>query len=95
MVAVLNVREPLSELIRAALPSVTVPCHTFVPLMLRRAPSEEIPVPLSVRASAPTVMVFWIWSAAPPVTVVPAAVVPSAVAFWMFKTPAVTVVRPV
>ena len=58
MAAVLKVRVPLSELIRAALARVTVPCQTFVPLMLRSAPSVDTPVPLRVRASFPTVMPF-------------------------------------
>ncbi|MEN6504368.1 MAG: hypothetical protein ABFD92_07510 [Planctomycetaceae bacterium] len=52
----LNVNDPASELIRAAEPSVTVPCQTLSPLMLRSAPVVLTPVPLSVRASAPTVM---------------------------------------
>ena len=54
------------------------------------------PVPLIVRASAPTVMVLALCncSVAPLATVVPLAVVPSAVSFWMFRMPWVTLVRP-
>ena len=52
-------------------------------------------MPLRSAASAPTVMLFWISSAAPLATVVPPAVVPSAVLFWMLSTPADIVVVPV
>ena len=62
--------------------------------MLRSAPPAEMPVPASDSASAPTVMPFWISRAAPLETVVPAAVVPSAVLFWMLRAPEVTVVAP-
>ena len=96
LAAVLKVRLSASELISTPLePNVTVPCQTLLPLMLRSAPSAEIPVPLSVSDSAPTVMLFWICKAAPEVTEVPAAVVPRAVAFRMLSTPAFTAVVPV
>ena len=48
--------------------------------MLRSAPPLEIPVPFKVKASAPTAIPPWISKAAPLVTEVLAAVVPSAVA---------------
>ena len=57
------------------------PLKEFVPLIFLNAPSLAIPLPLSVKASAPTAMPPCICSAAPLLTVVPAAVVPSAVAF--------------
>ena len=85
---------PASELIRLAEPRVTVPCQVLLPLMLRRAPSVEKPVPFKVRASAPTVIPPCSWSAAPEVTEVPAAVPPRAELLWIFKTPAVTEVTP-
>ena len=67
----------------------------LVPEMLRSAPSAAMPVPFSVSASAPTVMLFWICSAAPLATVTPPATVPSAVALRMLTTPAEIVVAPV
>ena len=54
-----------------------------------------MPDPFNVNASAPIVIPPWISRAAPPVTEIPPAVVPAAVAFWMFNTPALTVVAPV
>lgn len=90
-----NVNVPASEFIRVALPRVIAPLQLFVPLMFLKAPSVEIPVPFSVNASAPTEIPPWICNAAPPVTDTPPAVVPVAVAFCMFNTPALTVVKPV
>ena len=58
-------------------------------------PSFKTPVLFSVSASAPTAMPPCSCSAAPDATVVPPAVVPSAVAFWRFCAPADTVVVPV
>ena len=63
--------------------------------MLRSAPVVVMPVPFKVSASVPVVMPPWICSAAPEVTLVPAAVVPSAFAFRMFNAPVLTVVNPV
>ena len=54
-----------------------------------------MPVPFSDSASAPTVMLFCSSRAAPLKTVVPPAVVPSAVLFWMLSAPAEIVVVPV
>ena len=93
--APLKVSVPASDPIVAAEPSVIALLMLLVPLMLRSAPSLETPLPLSVNASAPTAMLPCICKAAPLLTVVPAAVVPSPVAFWIFKTPALIVVAPV
>ena len=58
------------------------------------APPLEMPVPLSVKASAP---IDWPFksSTAPEATVVPAAVVPNAEALPSLSVPALTVVTPV
>ena len=95
LAAVLKVRvEPESALIRTPLaPSVTGLCQVPLPTA-RRAPSLTCPVPFKVSASAATVKAPS-WRAAPAVTVVPAAAVPSARALFTFKTPALTVVSPV
>ena len=90
-----RVKVPESEAMELLLPRVMAPEMELVPEMFRRAPPLEIPVPFKVRASAPTVIPPWISKAAPEVTLVPAAVVPKAVACWMFKMPALTVVSPV
>jgi hypothetical protein len=95
-----TVRVPASELRRAAEPRLMAPAQELAPLILRRAPVLEIPVPLSVRASVPTLMPPCNWSAAPLVTEVPEAgsllaVPPSALEFWRLSTPAETVVVPV
>ena len=66
--------------------------------MLRKAPPALMPVPSNVNASAPMVMpVLALYSsrAAPSVTVVPPAAVPSAVLFAALNTPALIVVAPV
>ena len=63
--------------------------------MLRRAPVALTPVPLSERASVPTVIFPWSCRAAPEETVVLPEVEPRALACWMFKTPALTLVVPV
>ena len=62
--------------------------------MLRKAPSVFTPVPFKVSASAAVVMSPWICSAAPELTVVPAAIEPSAFAFRMFSDPALIDVAP-
>ena len=67
----------------------------LAPETLSSAPLLETPVPLRDKASAPTVMLFWSCSVVPLVMLLPEAVVPRAVAFWMFNTPALTVVVPV
>ena len=75
-----RVSVPESELIREAEPRVIAPEMELVPLIFRKAPPDEIPVPFNVRASTPTEILPWISRAAPLVTEVPAAVVPRAVA---------------
>lgn len=91
-----RVRRPASELIWVVPPIVMGPPKVLLPEMLRRAPPELTPVPVSERASAPTVMFPSRCRAAPVAdTVVPPAVVPSALACWMFKAPALIVVAPV
>ncbi len=92
-----RVRSPASELIWVAPPIVMGPPKVLLPEMLRKAPVELLtPVPVSERASAPTVMSPWSCRAAPVAdTVVPPAVVPSALLFWMFNAPALIVVAPV
>ena len=90
-----RVKVPESELIRDAEPSVIAPDQELLPETLRRAPADEIPVPFKVNASAPTEIPPCSSSAAPVETVTPPAVVPVAVAFWRFNTPAETVVAPV
>ena len=86
---------PASELIRLAEPRATVPCQVLAPLIFRMAPSVEMPVPFKVKASAPMVMPPCSCNAAPEVTEVPPAVVPSAELLCRFRTPALTVVVPV
>ena len=71
------------------------PVSVFAPLILRKAPPLATPVPLSVIPSAIAVKPPWTSNAAPAVTEVVPAVVPSAVLFWMFTTPALMVVAPV
>ena len=76
-----NVSVPASDAMVEAEPSVIAPLQELFPLIFRTAPVLVIPLALSVKPSAPTAMLFWICNAAPLLTVVPAAVVPSAVAF--------------
>jgi len=69
-----------SVLIRVAAANVTAPVRVLLPETLSRAPLVVVvPVPLRVSES-PTVIPPWTWRVAPEATVVPAAVVPSAVA---------------
>ena len=89
-----SVSVPLSELIRVAAPRVIAPLMELVPEMFRRAPALEMPVPLSVRASAPIEILPWTSREAPSVTLVPLVVEPNAVACCTFKFPAETVVTP-
>ena len=77
-----------------ALASVMLPDKlAAVPLLLMSAPPELMPVPLSVTASAPIVWPFRS-NTAPLETVVPLAVLPSAVALPSCSVPALTVVAP-
>ena len=79
--ALIDIKEPVRGSLGRADANVIAPLHELVPLMLRNAPSLAMPLPLRVKASAPTAILPWICSAAPTFTVVPPAVVPSAVAF--------------
>ena len=88
------VSESASDPMVLALAIATAVPQILLPLMLRRAPFPP-PVPLIVSASAGVVMPPWICSDAPLATVVPAPIVPRAVACWMLSTPAATVVAPV
>ena len=85
---------PASAFILVAEPKVTAPAQEFVPDIKRNAPSEEIPVPESVKGFTP-ITAPCIWSAVPSETLTLPAVVPSAVAFWILITPALIVVFPV
>ena len=83
MVPILSV-ELASAFILAVDPNVIAPPQVLVKLpvpTLLKAPPEDIPVPLSVNASAPTVIPPCTSRAALAVTVTPPAVVPVAVAF--------------
>ena len=62
--------------------------------MLRNAPPLLMPVPLSASDSAAVVMLLLSSSAAPEATVVPAAVVPSALACETRTTPALIAMAP-
>jgi len=65
------------------------------PLIFLKDPSELIPSPFNVNASAPIVIAPDNSNAAPLSTVVPDAVVPRAVSLAALSAPAETVVRPV
>ena len=84
---------PASAFILVAAPKVINPAHEFVPEINLSAPSVDIPVPDKDNASAPTAAPSNC-NAAVDATVTPPAVVPAAVAFCRFKTPAFTVVEP-
>ena len=86
---------PASDWMDAAAPRVSKPPKLLVPLRLRSAPLALTPVPLIVRASAPTEMLPCNSSEPPLATVVPAAVVPRALLLAMLSRPAVTVVADV
>jgi len=92
-----SVRSPESECMRG-LPMAAMfifPVQVLLPLILRRAPVlPPIPPPESVSASPVTVMLFWSWRDVALPTIVPPAVVPSALLCWMFNTPALIVVLP-
>src|SRR5207249_11839608 len=51
-----KVSVPASDAMVDADPSVRFPLQELLPLMFRRAPSLEMPPPLSVKPSAPTAM---------------------------------------
>ena len=62
--------------------------------MLRSAPVALTPAPFKVSASAAVVILPWICNSPPEDTLVPPAVEPSAFAFRIFSTPALTIVAP-
>ena len=89
-----SVSAPASVLIRALPARVIKPPKPVVPDRLRRAPVLPTPVPLRLSASAPIDRLLCSCRAALLATVVPPVVEPSAEAFWIFNTPAETVVVP-
>ena len=92
--APVSVSVPASLWILVAPVSVRAPVQVLAPERLRSAPSVERPVPLRVSASPVTVRPPCKRSAAPAATVVPAALVPSAVVLASVRAPALTVVGP-
>ena len=90
-----SVRVPASDWMRELALSVTAPEIELVPERLRRAPLELEPLPERPRVSAPMAMELERASVAPSETVVPAAVVPRALAWRASRTPAEMAVEPV
>src|SRR5262249_39107545 len=88
-----NVRLPLPPMLALA-PSVIAPPNDALPDVTINAPLEPTPVPLKFNGSAPIATPPAISSVAPVTTVVPALVVPNAVAFCATKVPAAIVVAP-
>ena len=95
----LSVSDPASDLIRVAAVSVTAPPKLLEPLRFRRAPSAEAPEPepspARLNDSAPMEMLLLSSRAALLATVVPPAVLPSAVLELTTSVPALMVVTPV
>ena len=92
-----RVRSPESEVMRVVAPVLVIlPVQVLLPEMLRRVPVPSLfdPLPDSERASPATVMSPCKRSEPPELTIVPAAVVPRALAFWMSTAPAEIVVLP-
>src|SRR6476469_6148363 len=90
-----SVNVPASELIRDAVPNVIAPDQVLLLAKLRNAPPLEIPVPFKVIASPMERPLPSTCTAAPVVTLVVPAVVPSAVLFCTSRIPTLTVVVPV
>ena len=90
----IKVSEPASEVISVSPVRVTKLVKTLAPDKLRKAPVDEIPVPVTVMASA-TLMPPVNCRAAPLATVVPAAVLPKPVSLLTDNVPAFTKVAPV
>ena len=86
-----SVRLPLPPTLALAL-SVIAPPNDALPDVTINAPLEPTPAPLKFNGSAPIVTPSAISSVAPAMTVVPALVVPNAVAFCATKVPAAIVV---
>ena len=94
--ALLKVNVPASELIlTAVVDNVIAPAKVLLPDIFRREPAELTPALTNVNGSAAVVIPPCISNAAPEETEVAPAVVPSAFACWIFKTPAETVTAPV
>ena len=92
-----RVRSPESEVMRVVEPVLVIlPVQVLLPEMLRRVPVPSLfdPLPDSERASPATVMPPCKRSEPPELTIVPPAVVPRALAFWMSTAPAEIVVLP-
>ena len=92
-----RVRRPLSDAMNVvAAELVMLPVQVLLPEILRRAPVPSLfdPLPDSERASPATVMSPCKRSEPPELTIVPPAVVPRALAFWMSTAPAEIVVVP-
>ena len=75
--------------------SVTAPAMEALPEVTTRAPFEPTPAPLTFKVSAPITVPFVISSVAPPATLVPPKVAPSAALLLATKVPTLIVVRPV
>jgi hypothetical protein len=88
-----SVRLPLPPMLALA-PSVIAPPNDAPPDVTVNAPLEPTPAPLKFNVSAPIATPSAISSVAPATTVVPAVVVPNAVAFCAAKVPAAIVVAP-
>ena len=91
------VSEPPSTMMRELVLFEILPCQVFAPLMLRKAPPLLMPLPFSVSASAATVTpeACHKRNSAPSFTVVPAEVLPRALALCTSSEPPATVVVPV
>src|SRR5262249_16336613 len=81
-----SVRLPLPPTLALA-PSVIAPPNDAAPDVTTNAPLEPTPAPLKFNGSAPIATPSAISSVAPAITVVPAVVVPNAVAFSAAKVP--------
>ena len=92
--AVLNVRLPASDWMIVAAASVTVPCHTFGPADVAQRAIVGDPGPGRSGFCPDRYSALYLQRRAG-LTVTPPAVVPVAVAFWMFNTPTLTAVAPV
>ncbi len=90
-----RVRVPASELIRESAPKTNAPVRVLVPETFSSAPAFETPVPLRFKPSPTPVRPPCTWRVAPDATVVVPASVPSAVLFWILRTPPLMVVPPV
>ena len=90
----IKVSEPASEVISVSPVTVTKLVRALTPDKLRKAPADEIPVPVTEMASA-KLMPPVNCRAAPLATVVVPAVLPKAAELLMDKVPELTSVEPV